>query len=448
MPVVDFPSDYQPRHPEVISLTSIRPVIGGHIPVVVGEDPDATAGTTPAAGSQPATTNPAPPKMLPASNISIAKPGTYKLEPLLLERTSYPDIVYDGAGVAARYDSFEKHQIYVSPELQAIYMREGIWPTIIKYNDLLDERAANLVGYDILFDQGALDHNYSKIYAIRNEIIKSTEALDTKLAQDVQPAQPTDDADATVDFNKINSEIDTADLEGVGTERASVVDPAEVSLFLNSDQEARRQQQLFDNFSRVAPGNGLGSLTSNLLRQTNAKTDAKQFSHTLANAPKYNPTLGREYQSPHVVESQTALELKNRRNQAQPYMINTIQNNFGKIPWEEEGYRANRLMSSHFTPERVSSANWRAWDNPYSIEHPELELDRYKFRPTHIPELRNDGYSFGLHTKPSTQGNILYSNSQNGYNFTPLMRDDSFGSKATVKSSIDVSSHRIISSRM
>jgi hypothetical protein len=34
-----------------------------------------------------------------------------------------------------------------------------------------------------------------------------------------------DDADATVDFGKINSAIDTTDLEGVGTERAGVVDP-------------------------------------------------------------------------------------------------------------------------------------------------------------------------------------------------------------------------------
>jgi hypothetical protein len=190
-------------------------------------------------------------------------------------------------------------------------------------------------------------------------------------------------------------------------------------------------------------------MQSNLLRQTNFKTDAKQYAHTLASAPKYNPTLGREYHSPHVVESQTSLELKNRRNAAQPYMINAIQNNFGKIPWEEEGYRANKILSSHFTPERVNSSNYRAWDNPYSVEHPELALSRYKFRGVQIPELRNNGFDFGLHnSKPSTQGNILYSNKENGYDYTPLMRDDQYGSKATVKSSLDVSSHRIISSRM
>ena len=106
-------------------------------------------------------------------------------------------------------------------------------------------------------------------------------------------------------------------------------------------------------------------------------------------------------------------------------------------------------MSGHFTPEKFNSNNWRSWDNPYSIEHPELELERYKFRPTEIPELRNDGFNFGLHnSKPSTQGNILYANKLNGYDFTPLMRDDKYGSNTSVRSNLDISNQRIISSRM
>jgi hypothetical protein len=206
---------------------------------------------------------------------------------------------------------------------------------------------------------------------------------------------------------------------------------------------------MFNQFSRVEPGNGLGSMKSNPLRQHNAITDAKQFSHTLANAPRYNPTLGRNYNSPVIVPSQASLELKNRGNQNQPYFINTIQNNFGKVQFEEEGFRANKLMSNHFTPERINSSNYKAWDNAFNIEHPELELSRYRFRPVIIPELRNDGFSFGLHNvKPSTQGNILYSNKMNGYDFKPLMRDDKYGSKSTIKSSIDINSQRIISSRM
>ena len=398
------------------------------------------------------------PKIGP-SKPTQAKQTKYKLEPPLLNREFKPTITE--GHLSDEYNSFEENQIYVSPELQEVYKKEGLWDEIIKYNDLLDERAANLVGYDKEMTQSELDSNYSKIVALRNTIMSSSALIDSKYPEGIpldtsigipNTEEPTDDADATVNYSRyteVNQEIDTSMLEGVGTLRAEAVDPAEVSLFLNSNAEARRQQQMFNQFSRVEPGNGLGSMKSNPLRQHNAITDAKQFSHTLANAPKYNPTLGREYHSPVIVPSLEAVENKNRGNQNQPYFINTIQSTYGKVDWEEDGTRSNYLMSGHFTPEKINSNNWRSWDNPYSIYHPELELSRYRFRPTEIPELRNDGFSFGLHNiKPSMQGNILYGNKQTGYDFTPLIRDDKWASKATVKSNLDISSQRIISSRM
>ncbi|MEI8136900.1 MAG: hypothetical protein WCH21_06200 [Bacteroidota bacterium] len=392
------------------------------------------------------------PKIGP-SKPTQTKQTKYKLEPPLLDRDFKP-IITQGH-LADEYNSFEENQIYVSPEIQEIYKKEGLWDSIVKYNDLLDERAANLVGYDKEMTQAELDYNYSKIVALRNIIMSSSALIDSKYPEGIPNTVDTpdldisnDDADAIVDY-AVNADIDTSMLEGIGTERASAVDPAEVSLFLSSKPEARRQQQMFNQFSMVVPGNGLGSMKSNPLRQHNAMTDAKQYAYTLANAPRYSPSLGHNYNSPVIVPSLESVENKNRGNSAQPYFINTIQNNFGKVDWEEDGYRANQLMSGHFTPERINSSNYRAYDNPYSIEHPELALSRYRFKPTEISELRNDGFSYGLHNvKPSTQGNILYGAKQNGYDFTPLMRDDKYGSKSTVKSSIDINSQRIISSRM
>jgi hypothetical protein len=200
--------------------------------------------------------------------------------------------------------------------------------------------------------QSELDSNYSKIVALRNIIMSSSAELDTRLQPitetAVGPSVPPpdtavgpktpdmpigpntdDDTDAIVDYEINQDIIDTSGLEGVGTERASAVDPAEVTLFLNSNAEAKRQ--MFNQFSKVAPGNGLGSMQSNPLRQHNAITDAKQYAHTLATAPRYNPTLGRNYNSPVIVPSLEAVENKNRNNSAQPYFINTIQNNFGKV---------------------------------------------------------------------------------------------------------------------
>ena len=378
-----------------------------------------------------------------------SKQTKYKVEPPLLDREQKPTIVK--GQLEDQYDSFEAHQIYVSPAAKDIYKKEGLWDSIIKYNDLLDERAANIVGYDKEMSQDELDANYVNIVRLRADIIKNSALIDIKYPEGIPTdsgISNNDDPDATVDYS-VNNDIDTSMLEGVGTERATVVDPAEVSLFLNTNADARRQQQIFNQFSRVLPGNSLGSMKENTLRQHNAMTDAKQFSHTLATAPRYNPSLGREYNSPTSVLSLQAVENKNRGNQNQPYRINVMQSTFGKVDWEEDGMRANRLMSGHFTAERVNSSNYRAYDNPYSIYHPELALSRYKSKSTEIPELRNDGFSFGLHNeKPSMQGNILYGNKQNGYEFKPLIRDDKYASKATVKSNLDISNQRIISSRM
>ena len=379
-----------------------------------------------------------------------SKQTKYKIEPPLLDREQKPTITK--GQLEDEYDSFEAHQIYVSAASKEIYKKEGLWDSIIKYNDLLDERAANIVGYDKEMNQDELDANYVNIVRLRADIIKNSSLIDIKYPEGIPTdsgiPENDDDADATVNYN-VNNDIDTSMLEGVGTERASVVDPAEVQLFISSSAEAKQEQKRFDQFSRVAPGNSLGSMKENVLRQQNAISEARQFSHTLANAPRYSPSLGREYNSPTIVPTLQSVENKNRGNQNQPYRINVMQNDFGKVNWEEEGMRANTLMSGHFTPERINSSNYRTYDNPYSIYHPELALSRYKFKPTEILELRNDGFSFGLHNaKPSTQGNILYGNKQNGYDFKPLMRDDRYAIKATVKSNIDINSQRIISSRM
>ena len=378
-----------------------------------------------------------------------SKQTKYKVEPPLLDREQKPTI--KKGQLEDQYDSFEAHQIYVSPSVQAIYKKEGLWDSIIKYNDLLDERAANIVGYDKEMSQDELDANYVNIVRLRADIIKNSALIDIKYPEGI-PDDPTtpndDDADATVNYS-VNNDIDTSMLEGVGTERASVVDPAEVQLFISSSAEAKQEQKRFDQFSRIAPGNSLGSMKENVLRQQNAISEARQFSHTLANAPRYSPSLGRNYNSPVIVPTLQAVENKNRGNQNQPYRINVMQSTLGKVDWEEEGMRANSLMSGHFTPERINSSNYRAYDNPYSIYHPELALSRYKFKPTEILELRNDGFNFGLHNaKPSTECNILYGNKQNGYDFKPLMRGDKYGSNTSVKSSLDVGNQRIISSRM
>ena len=108
------------------------------------------------------------PKIGNAIGIPKTKQTKYKLEPPLLNREFKPTITE--GHLSDEYNSFEENQIYVSPELQEVYKKEGLWDEIIKYNDLLDERAANLVGYDKEMTQSELDSNYTKLENFQNSI--------------------------------------------------------------------------------------------------------------------------------------------------------------------------------------------------------------------------------------------------------------------------------------
>jgi hypothetical protein len=244
----------------------------------------------------------------------------------------------------------------------------------------------------------------------------------------------TDDTDAIVEFNK---DVDVRNDEGSSTLRATVRNANEVELFIEDNKTARQQQIRWESFSRVPPGHGLGSMKFNTLRQHNARADAKRFSHSLEDAPRYNPTIASQTGKPMPTRRELE-ELEALRNHKfsvadQPRFIPVIQNDYGKASWEEDGYRANHLMSNHFTDDCMSSNNWTADNNARSIYHPELALydSLYRkdvIRPVQIDETRQQGYYKGLprDIRPSQQSNVLIANDKTGINYTPLMRNDCF----------------------
>jgi hypothetical protein len=246
----------------------------------------------------------------------------------------------------------------------------------------------------------------------------------------------TDDSDAIVEFNK---DVDIRNDEGSATLRATVKNPAEVDLFIEDNKTARIQQARWESFSRVPPGHGLGSMKFNTLRQHNARADAKRFSHSLQDAPRYNPTIASQTGKP-MPSMRELEELQALRNHKfsvadQPRFIPELQNDFGIVNWEEDGYRANHLMSNHFTHDCMSSNNWSEDNNAKSIYHPELALYNSLYRkdvirPVEIKETRHQGYYMGLpdNIRPSQQSNVLISNDKTDINYTPLMRNDCFNS--------------------
>ena len=255
----------------------------------------------------------------------------------------------------------------------------------------------------------------------------------------------TDDADANVEFNR---DVDIRNDEGSSTLRASVKNPAEVQLFLEDNATAKQQQIRWESFSRVAPGHGLGTMAFNTLRQHNARSDAKRFSHTLQDAP-YNPTLVSQTGKPMPTqrELQDLESQKNRKFSIADHQrfIPVIQNDYGRASWEEDGFRANKLMSSNFTPERISSNAWSDYDNAKSIYHPELALHNSLYRKDviasiPIKEMKEQGYYIGLpnNIRPSQQSNILIGNDKTGINYSPTIRNDCFTSNQRQTDNLDM----------
>jgi hypothetical protein len=281
-------------------------------------------------------------------------------------------------------------------------------------------------------DEATLQKYKSQLLELQNIINKLGESIGTT----------GETPDSIVNFN---SELETGTDEGML--RATVIDPNEVQLFLNTNKVAKEQQKMFNNFSKVAPGHGLGDYQYNGLARFNKREEDLRFQNKVM--PSYNPQIG-YIEKPYINKSVDNLELTHRRNKNQPIMIDTIQNEFGHVQFEVDGNRGNNLMGNHFTRTIPNSNITRDNENEYSIYDPELVLSRYRMKGTKILENRMNGYDYGLpNEKPSTQSNILISDRLTGYDYTPLMRNDIFNQQKVkiVKNNIDTFNQRIVSSR-
>jgi hypothetical protein len=282
-------------------------------------------------------------------------------------------------------------------------------------------------------DQVTLDKYKAQLLELQNIIINLGGTVEEEEAPD-----------SIVSFNP---ELETIEGSGDGMLRAEIEDPNEVKLFLSTTKVAKEQQKMFNNFSKVSPGHGLGDYRYNGLARFNKREENLRYQNKIN--PSYNPQIGYVGKAK-VSPSVDKLELTHRRNKNQPMMIPVIQGDFGRVQFEVDGNRGNDLMSNHFTRDIPNSNITRDNENSYSIYDPELALSRYRMKGTRILEPRMNGYDYAVPgASPSTQSNILISDRLTGYNFTPLMRDDVFNQQKVkiVKNNIDTFNQRITSSR-
>ena len=192
---------------------------------------------------------------------------------------------------------------------------------------------------------------------------------------------------------------------------------------------------MWDSFSKVEPGHGLGSIGYNTLRQHNVRSDMKRFSKTKKNEN-------------HAFLIPTMAELERRAPKSrQPKLIPVLQNEFGSIQWEDDTSTSDFQSRNQLTNERLKTDNWSEFENRNNIYHPEGRLLGFNRKAVDIPEIRTNGYDrFLTNVRPSKQGSVLGSDAKTGYNFTGLMRADRYGESAK-KSNPTSYNERLSSSR-
>ena len=204
--------------------------------------------------------------------------------------------------------------------------------------------------------------------------------------------------------------------ESEGLLRAEGIDPAEANLFLNTGKQARAQQRMWDNFSMVEPGHGLGSIGFNTIAQHNKREYDKRFSKNFKIEQK--PTIVRPYKADPKM---------------QPRMIPIYQNDYGEVQFEDSGPVSDYQRRNQLTNERLHTDRWREYENRNNIYQPEGRLMNYERKPVTIPEIRTHGYDYALpKERPSRNGGVVYKDSRGLYNYSGgTLRNDEFDSKPT-----------------
>jgi hypothetical protein len=175
----------------------------------------------------------------------------------------------------------------------------------------------------------------------------------------------------------------------------SVVDPAEAYLFLSTNAEAEKERSLWDNYSKVQSGYGLGTVRQNSLARHNFEHERKMFTGCFKNP---QPKGLRPVEVPYS-------------SQRQPFWTPAIQNEYGNVTFEN-AFEQKALQ--HFTSPVPEDSQRQTFEKSHSIYHPNFALDRMKYplgRPVAIPELpQSINQSGGFYGLPRTKGG--YANNQ------------------------------------
>jgi len=180
----------------------------------------------------------------------------------------------------------------------------------------------------------------------------------------------------TVDDEEPMAQIDAPTDDGINDNdqqyRAEMVDPAEAKLFLSSKQEAEAEQRRWQEYSTVAPNNGLGSVRTNPL----LRAEVDQYITRFANTDRgLRPTrTDIELMNPMRVAQREGLS----RRRPAPRFTPEIQCAFGQDHFENEFVIPSMIGGEMMTraDDDLPDNRYGTWVKP-SIYHPEYQMMVY-----------------------------------------------------------------------
>ena len=145
-----------------------------------------------------------------------------------------------------------------------------------------------------------------------------------------------------------------------GSERAEMIDPDERALFLRSQKEEDRAFKMWEQFSYVAPGFGLGGPKYNTVQRANESMERRRFACVTM------PPAERQMMNP-----PRPIEHRGREGR-QPAMIPIYESDFGPVHYEDahhNDYQQGRHII--FSDPYQDDGDRRGWTSERNIYQPD-----------------------------------------------------------------------------